>query len=100
MIIISSTRNIIESAIVSTPEVFNDNIPMSYVPYDPVKQPITSKLLRQFSEPLYVKSKTDFCRLCAAESKRKEIIAGRILLSSIPKCFCHTKINECVKNDI
>ena len=63
----------------------------------PVKQPSASKSLRQFSETLNVKPKTAFRRLCAAKSKRKAIMAGGMLCSSIPEQRGHTKINECVK---
>ena len=87
----------VESAMISTPEVFTDNSTISYGPYVPVKQPSTRKFIRQISETLDVKPRTGFWRLCAAKSERKEIRSGRMLWFSIPKWHRHTKINECIK---
>ena len=42
-------KEIIESAMVFTPEGFTDNITMSYGPSVTVKQPNSRKSLRQFS---------------------------------------------------
>ena len=77
----------------STPDGVTYNIPMSYAQYTPVKKPSARKFLCQFTETLYVKPKTDLSRLCNAKPKRKSIIAGSMLWSSIPKRLSHTKIN-------
>ena len=69
---------------VSTTEVFNENILMSPGPYVNVKHPSESKSLRQFTELLYVKNKTAVRQLCADKSKRKALISGSMLWSSIP----------------
>ena len=52
---------------VSPPGGLTDNIPMSLITSIPVDKPIPGKPLRQFSELLDVKQKTDVCRLCAAK---------------------------------
>ena len=57
----------IEAAMVSTTEVFNDNITMSYEQYILFKNPSMRKSLCQFSEILEIKRKTDLRRLCAAK---------------------------------
>ena len=57
----------IEEAILSTPELFTDNIPMPSVPSVPVKQHNQRKSLRQFSETLDEKPNTDVRWLCAAK---------------------------------
>ena len=60
-------KAILEAAMVSTPELLTNNIPMSSVPYVPVKQPNARKSLRQFSETLNFKPNNDVCRLCVAK---------------------------------
>ena len=64
---------------VYTTERFTDYSPMSPGPSVPVKKTNAKKLLRQYSETLYVKPKTVSRRLCAAKSKLKSIIAGSLL---------------------
>ena len=61
----------------------------------PVKQPNAMKLLCQFSETLGVKSKTAVRRLCAAKSKRKAIISGIMLWSSITNRHVHKNQPMC-----
>ena len=82
---------------VSTPEGFTYNSPMSSGPSVTEKQHNVRKSLRQFSETLDVKPNTDVCRLCADISKRKEIRAVIMLWYSLTKQLGHKKINECVK---
>ena len=82
---------------VSTPERFTYNSPMSSGPPNIVKNCSARKQLRLFTEVLYVKNKTAVRRLCAAKSECKEIRAGRMSWSSISKRKVHTKINEQVK---
>ena len=52
---------------VSTPEVFTENSPMTLSQYLTVKNPSVRKSLHQFSEALDVKSKNSVRRLCAAK---------------------------------
>ena len=87
----------IEAAMVSTTEGFFDNIPMPFGQYVTVKKPSTSKSLNQYIEALYAKPRTALRQLCVAKSKRKTIISGSMLWSSVPKQCSHTIINECLK---
>ena len=92
-------KSILEAAMVSTPDRFTYNSPMSSVPSVPVKQPNAIKSLHHFSETLDIKPKTAVCRLCTAKSNHKEIRTGITLWSSISKRHRHTKINLCLKRD-
>ena len=69
-------KAIIEVSMVSTTERFTDNSPMS--PRTPiiVKKCIARESLRLLTEVLDVKKKTAVCRIGAAKSKCKAIIAG------------------------
>ena len=78
---------------VSTPEGYNINIPMTPNQYDSTKNPSARKSLRQFSETLDVKHNTAVCRLGTAKSKHKKIITGNTLWSNIEKHRGHKKIN-------
>ena len=70
---------------------------MSLGPFVTVKTPSARKSLRIFTEVLDVKKKTDVLRVGAAEPKRKEIISGSVLWSSILNRKGYTKTNERVK---
>ena len=61
-----------------------------------VKNRSARKSLRLLTEVLVIKNNS-VQRLGAAKSKRKAIIAGVMLWSSIPKRKVHTKINSKVK---
>ena len=65
-------KYILEDAMVSTPEGFVDNSPISPRTSTPVKKPIAQKSLCMFTNVLDVK-KTAYCRVGAAKSKRKAI---------------------------
>ena len=52
---------------VSTPEGFAENSPMSHGPYLTIKKAYCKKSLRQFSQVLDVKQKTAIHRLGAAK---------------------------------
>ena len=97
-----STRQIVESAMVYTPEGLTDNITISSGKNVPAKQHSVRKLLRQFfnffKETLDIKPKISLRRLFALNSKSKKIRAGSMYFSIIPKRCSHTKINEWVKN--
>ena len=90
----------IEVTMVSTTEGFNYRSIMYSGPSVTVKQPNMSKYIRQFSKTLDVKPRPDFCRLCAAKSKRKATRSGSMLWYSIKKPLSHTKTNERLKKDI
>ena len=81
---------------VSTPEIFTYNSPMSPCPYVAVKNTSSIKSLHIFTGVLDVKQKTAVRQVCAAKSKRKATIAGSMLCSIIPNRRGHTKINEWV----
>ena len=82
---------------VSTNEIGTDNSPMSPSQYVTVKKSSARKSLRQFLEALDVKHKTAVCRLGAAKSKCKAIIAGNTLWSILSKNRDCKKINQQVK---
>ena len=54
----------------------------------------TRNPLHLVTEALDVKNKTAVLRVCDSETKRKEIRAGSMLWSSIPKRIGHKQINE------
>ena len=87
-------KYITESVLVSTPERFTYNSTISPGTYVTVRNPSAIKPLRLFTEVLYVKKKTVFRQVGAAKSKRKAIISGTVLWSSIPKRKVHTKPNK------
>ena len=82
---------------VSTLEVFTDNSPMSPGPSVSSKNPSTRKSLRQFTEVLDFKHRTDVRGLCAEKLKRKYIRSGSMLWSGIPNSRVYTKINNHIK---
>ena len=65
---------IIESVMVSTPEIFTYNSPMSPCPYVAVKNTSSRKSLHIFTGVLDVKQKTAVRQVCAAKSNRKATI--------------------------
>ena len=87
-------KAIIEELIVSTPERFTDNIPISPGPPMIVKKCSARKSLHLFTEVLDVKNKTSVRQVVACKSKRKAIKSGSIFCSIIPKRKGHIKINE------
>ena len=93
-------KSIIEASMVSTPDMFIDNSQISLGPPMIVKKCSAQKSLRLFTEVLYVKNKPSVRRVGAAKSRHKEIRAGSMLWSSIPKRKGHKKINEQVKISI
>ena len=81
----------IESEIVSTPEVCINKIPITPNPYVSTKNPSARTSLRPFSETLGVKHKTAFCGVGAAKANRKAIKTGNVLWSKITNHHCCTK---------
>ena len=90
-------KEIVESAMVSTPEEFTENSPMSSSQSVTMKKTSTIKSLRQFFYILEFKPNTDVRRFCAPKSKCKSIRTGSVLRSSISKRRIHKKINKQVK---
>ena len=72
-------NDILESALLSTPEVFTDNSPNVHMPSTPVNKPSASKSLFLFTNILYVKPKTVKRHFVAAKSKRKAMKVGNSL---------------------
>ena len=72
-------KDILEAALLSTPEVFTANIPNVHMPSTPVKKPSAKKSLCLFTNILDVKPKTSKRRIVAAESKRKSMKVGNSL---------------------
>ena len=89
--------DILESAMVSTPEIFTDNISMSPRPYVTFRNPSAWKSLRIFTEVWGVKKKTAVLRVGAVKSKRKSIRELSMLFSTITNRRGHIKINKQVK---
>ena len=87
-------KAILEAYMVSTPEVFSENSPLSSGPFMSTKQPKARKPLCKFATTLNVKPKTYIHRICADKSKCKEIISCSQVWSKIPNIQGHTKINE------
>ena len=83
---------------VSTPDIFSENIPISSGLYVSIKQTKARKSLGNFATTLDVKPKTAVHRLCADKSKRNTIRAVSQVWYKIPKRQCCTKINEYVKS--
>ena len=77
---------------VSTPEGFTDNIPLSPGPYLFSKNSIARKSLSQFIEVLDIEQNNAARRLSAVKSNYKAITAGRTLWSGIPKRRVHKKL--------
>ena len=63
----------IESSMVSTPEVCTNNSQMTPKPSMSTKNTSAIKPLRKFTETLYVKHKTAACRFGAAKENRRKI---------------------------
>ena len=85
-------KDILESVLVSTPEIFIDNSPISPMISTPVKKPRARKSLCMFSNVLYVK-KNACRRVRAAKSKRKAIKFGNTPWSFKQKRRGHSKID-------
>ena len=77
-------KEILESSMVSTPERFIYNSPMSPRPPMIVKKFSAKQSLRLFTEVLDVQNKTSARRVGAAKSNHDSIRAGIMLWSSIP----------------
>ena len=66
-------KDILEAAMVSNPEIFTKNSPISPMTSKPVKKPRAQKSLCLFTKILEVKMRTAYCQVGVAKSKRKAI---------------------------
>ena len=66
-------KDIIDAAVLSTPEGVTDNSPNVHMTSKPVKKPSARKSLCLFTNILDVKPTTAKCRFVAAKSKRKSM---------------------------
>ena len=92
-------KDIIDAAILSTPEGFtynSHNVPMTSTP---VKKPSARKSLCLFTNILDIKPKTAKLRIVAARSKRKAMKVGNNLWTK-KKRKGHSKINEQIKRNL
>ena len=92
-------KDILEAALLSTPEVFTDNSPNVYMTSSPVKKPSDRKSLCLFTNILDVKPKTSKRRFVAAKLKRKSMKVGNSLWTKKTKLKGHSKINEQIKRN-
>ena len=72
-------KDILDSDMVSTPEVVIDNSPNVHMPSTPVKKPSATKSLCLFTNILDVKHKTEKRRFVAAKSIHKAKKVGNSL---------------------
>ena len=91
------SKDIFEDAIISTPEIFTNNNPISLMTPTTVKKPSARKSLCLFTNILDVKKKADIWWVGAAKSKRKESIAGTTPWALKPKRKGNSRINDNIK---
>ena len=87
-------KDILEAAILSTPEGVTDNSPNVPLTSTPVKKPSASKSLCVFTTIFYVKPRTARRHFVAAKSKRKSMKIGNSLWTRGKKRNRHSKINK------
>ena len=82
-------KDILEAAMVSTPEGFTNNSPISPMTSSPVKKPSAQKSLCMFTNVLYVNKKAAYRRVGDAKSKHKAIKYGNTPWELKKKQKCH-----------
>ena len=87
-------KDIIDAAILSTPEGVTDNSPNVHMKSKPVKKPSARKSLRLFTNILEVKPTTAKRRFVAAKLKRKSMKVCNILWKRKKKRKGHYKLND------
>ena len=92
-------KNILEAALLSTPEGFTDNSPNLHMKSSPVKTRSARKALCLFTNILDVQPKTAKHRFVAAKSRRK---AMKVCISLWTKKIRkgHSKINDRIKRNL
>ena len=93
-------NDVLEVAILSTPEGVTYNSPNVPMTSSPVKKPSASKSLCLFTNILDVKPKTSKRRFVAAKSKRKSMKVCNSLWTKKTKRKGHSKINEQIKRNL
>ena len=89
--------DILEAAMVSTPEGFTNKITRCPMTPTPVNNPSSIKSLCIFTNILDVKRRTSICRVVTSKSKRKAIKAGTTPWEFKPKQKLNLKINDQIK---
>ena len=90
-------KDIIDAAILSTPEGFTDNTSNVHMASTPFKTPSARTSLCLFTNILDIQPKTTKRRFVAAKPRRKSMKVGNRLLTNKTKRKGHSKINEQVK---
>ena len=90
-------KDIIDAAILSTPEGVTDNSPNVYMKSSPFKKPSARKSLCLFTNILAVKPTTTKRRFVAAKSRRKSMKVCNSLWTKKKQTKRHSKINEQIK---
>ena len=93
-------KDIFEADMVSTPEIFTNDIPISSITSTPVKKPSAQKSLCLFTIILDVKKKTATCQVGAAKSKLKAIKFGNTLWALKQKRKGNPRINDQIKKSL
>ena len=90
-------KYIIDADVVSTPEEYTDNSPISPMTSKLVNKTSARKPLCIFTNILHVKNKTATCRVWGSKSKRKAIKSGTTPWTLKPKQKGNLKINDQIK---
>ena len=93
-------NDIIDAAMLSTPERITDNSPNVPMTSTPFKKPSARKSLCIFSNILNVKPKTAERRIVAAKSKRRAIKVVNILWTKKTKQKGYSKKNYQIKRNV
>ena len=93
-------KYILEYSMVSTPELFTDDSPISPMTSTPVNKPCPKTSLCLSTKILDVKKKTATCRVGYDKSKRKAIKFGTALWALKQKRKGDSKIDEQIKQSL
>ena len=93
-------KDIIDAAILSTPEGVTDTSPNVHMSSKQVKKPSARKSLRLFTNVLEVNPKTAKRRFVAAKLKRKSMKVCNSLWTKKTKRKGHSKINDQIKRNL
>ena len=90
-------KDIIDAALMSTPEGVTDNSPSVFMKSAPVKKPSARKSLCLFTNILDVKTKTAKRRIVVAKSEHRAMKVGTSQWTKKIKRKWHSKINKQIK---
>ena len=93
-------KDIIDAAIVSTPEEVTRDSPSLPMTSTPLKKPSARKSMCLFANILDVKDKTAKLRIVAAQSKYRSMKLGTSLWTKKTKQKEHSKINYNIKRNM